>query len=47
MIVEVQDQEGMPLAQANSGNFVKVFYNRDVAANWEVLGLLRKNVLPV
>lgn len=47
MIVEVQDQEGMPLAQANSGNFVKVFYNRDVAANWEVLGLLRKKVLPV
>jgi putative protease len=41
-VLELLDQEGIPLKQANPGNFVRVRYGADIDAAWEVNCLLRK-----
>lgn len=41
-VLELLDQDGIPLEQANPGNIVKIIYDADVNAAWEVNGLLRK-----
>jgi len=41
-VLELLDQDGTPLVQANPGNFVRVRYGADIDAAWEVNCLLRK-----
>jgi putative protease len=41
-VLELLDQDGFPLDQANPGNIIKIIYSADVEADWEVNGLLRK-----
>ena len=41
-VLEVLDQRGIPLEQANSGNIIKIKYDSEVDTVWEVNGLLRK-----
>ena len=41
-VLELLDQYGIPLEQANSGNIVKIEYDSEVNTAWEVNGLLRK-----
>jgi len=41
-VLEVLDQRGIHLEQANSGNIIKIKYDSEVDAAWEVNGLLRK-----
>jgi len=43
---ELLDQDSIPLAQANPGNVVRLYYDPDVTAKWEVNGLLRKKHNP-
>ena len=42
IVLELLDQYGIPLEQANPGNNVKIQYDSEVAWAWEVNGLLRK-----
>ena len=44
-VLELLDQDGIPLEQANPGNSVKIQYDSEVDAAWEVNGLLRKKKL--
>ena len=41
-VLELLDQDGIPLKQANPGNVVRVTYPAGVNADWEVNSLLRK-----
>jgi putative protease len=41
-VLELLDQDGIPLQQANPGNLVRVEYGADIDAAWEVNSLLRK-----
>jgi putative protease len=41
-VLELLDQEGIPLEKANPGNIVRVRYASDIDTDWEVKGLLRK-----
>ncbi len=41
-VLELLDQHGVPLEQANPGNIVRIHYAPEVAWAWEVNGLLRK-----
>ncbi len=41
-VLEVLDQRGIPLEQANSGNIIKIKYDSEIDTVWEVNGLLRK-----
>jgi putative protease len=41
-VLELLDQYGVPLEQANPGNIVRIHYDPEVNAAWEVNGLLRK-----
>jgi len=41
-VLELLDQDGIPLEQANPGNSVKIQYDSEVAWAWEMNGLLRK-----
>ena len=41
-VMELLDQDNIPLEQANPGNIVTIKYKSDVEADWEVNGLLRK-----
>jgi putative protease len=43
-VLEVLDKNGIPLEQANSGNIVKIQYDPEIDAAWEVNGLLRKQM---
>jgi len=40
-VLELLDQHGIPLEQANPGNIVKIYYDTEIAWAWEVNGLLR------
>jgi len=41
-IMELLDQDGIPLKQANPGNIVKIKYDSGIDPVWEINGLLRK-----
>ena len=41
-VLELLDQHGVPLEQANPGNIVRIHYDLAIDAAWEVNGLLRK-----
>jgi len=41
-VLELLDQHGVPLEQANPGNIVRIDYDLAIDAAWEVNGLLRK-----
>ena len=41
-VLELLDQDGIPLEQANPGNVVRVTYPAGIDADWEVNSLLRK-----
>jgi putative protease len=41
-VLEVLDQDGIPLQQANPGNIVKIQYDPGIDITWEINGLLRK-----
>ena len=41
-VLELLDQDGKPLEQANPGNSVKIQYDSEVSWAWEMNGLLRK-----
>ncbi len=41
-VLEVLDQDDIPLEQANPGNVVKIIYTSDGSTDWEVNSLLRK-----
>lgn len=41
-VLELLDEDGIPLAQANPGNVVRINYGADVDGAWEVGCLLRK-----
>ena len=41
-VLELLDQDGIPLQQANPGNIVRITCGRDITADWEVNSLLRK-----
>jgi putative protease len=41
-VLEVLNQDDIPLEQANPGNVVKIIYTSDGATDWEVNSLLRK-----
>ena len=41
-VLELLDQENMPLEQANPGNVVKIIYKTDTEKDWQVNSLLRK-----
>ncbi len=41
-VLEVLNQDDIPLEQANPGNVVKIIYTSDTAPDWEVNSLLRK-----
>lgn len=41
-IMELMDQENIPVAQANPGNVIRIQYDPGIVAAWEVNGLLRK-----
>ena len=41
-VTELLDKDGIPLKQANPGNIVRIQYDSDVDASWEVNSLLRK-----
>ena len=40
-VLELLDQHGIALEQANPGNIIKIHYGFEVDAAWEVNGLLR------
>jgi putative protease len=42
VVLELLDQDGIPLQQANPGNVARVMFGPDVDAAWEVNCLLRK-----
>ena len=46
-VLELLDQDGIPLKQANPGNVVRVKYGAGIEAAWEVNCLLRKMNLPI
>jgi len=46
-VLEMINQGGILLEQANSGNIVKIRYDPEVDAAWEVNGLLRKKVVEI
>ena len=46
-VLELLDQDGIPLKQANPGNVVMVKYGAGIEAAWEVNCLLRKMNLPI
>jgi putative protease len=41
-VLELMDQDGIPVEQANPGNVVRVKYGTGIDADWEVNCLLRK-----
>ena len=41
-VLELLDQDGILLEQANPGNIVKVQYDPGIDIAWEINGLLRK-----
>jgi putative protease len=41
-VLELLDQHGVPLEQANPGNIVKIIYDPGIDPAWEINGLLRK-----
>ena len=41
-VLELLDQDGIPLEQANPGNNVKIQYDSELTWAWEMNGLLRK-----
>jgi putative protease len=41
-VIELLDQDGIPLEQANPGNIVKIKYDPVIDHAWEINGLLRK-----
>jgi putative protease len=41
-VLELLDQHGVPLGQANPGNIVKIKYDSGIDPAWEINGLLRK-----
>ncbi len=41
-ILELRDQDGIPLEQANPGNIVKIRYDSGIDPAWEINSLLRK-----
>ncbi len=41
-VLELLDQDGIPMQQANPGNIVRIKFAAGIAADWEVNGLLRK-----
>ncbi len=43
-VIEILDQNAIPLEQANPGNIVKIEYGPGVDAAWEVNGMLRKKI---
>jgi len=43
-VLELLDQHGVPLEQANPGNIVRIHYDLAIDAAWEVNGLLRKKM---
>jgi hypothetical protein len=43
-VKELLDQDGIPLSQANPGNFVRINFDSEVDVAWEVNGLLRKKI---
>lgn len=44
VVKELLDQDGIPLSQANPGNFVRINFDSEVDVAWEVNGLLRKKI---
>jgi hypothetical protein len=41
-VIELLDQDNIPVEQANPGNIVKILYKTDTETDWEVNSLLRK-----